>query len=95
MALQELERLELEEEELRAELFRLDRHDASLRRASFASLSEIEASLRENEALFSFQVALWEDIYGEFGGGAWLLVSTQIFTPRSMTSRAQSSCSAF
>jgi CHAT domain-containing protein len=39
----------------------------------FATLSEIEASLAEDEALLAYQVAPWTDLHGRFGGGSWLL----------------------
>ena len=42
----------------------------------FATLEEIEATLAEGEALLTFQVALWKDIYNDFAGGAWLFVVT-------------------
>ena len=32
--------------------------------------------LRDNEALLSFQVGLWETFDGEFGGGSWLIALT-------------------
>lgn len=44
---------------------------------AFASLNQVEASLGEDEALLSYQVALWETVYGEVVGGSWLLVSTR------------------
>jgi CHAT domain-containing protein len=42
----------------------------------FASLDDVERSLRDDEALLTFDVGLWRSFYGEFAGGAWLLVST-------------------
>ncbi len=39
-----------------------------------AELSTIETSLRPDEALLSFQIGLWEDIFGHQAGGAWLMV---------------------
>jgi len=40
-------------------------------------LSEVEASLEPDEALLSFQIGAWRNLYGEFEGGAWLLASTR------------------
>ncbi|MEM7582478.1 MAG: CHAT domain-containing protein [Acidobacteriota bacterium] len=43
----------------------------------FASLADIETHLAPDEALLSFQVAPWADIYGRFGGGSWLIATTR------------------
>ncbi|HSL82050.1 MAG TPA: CHAT domain-containing protein [Thermoanaerobaculia bacterium] len=42
----------------------------------FAGLEQVRAVLEPHEALLSFQVAPWEDLTGDFGGGSWLLVVT-------------------
>lgn len=47
---------------------------------AFVSLAQVEASLGEDEALLSYQLAPWETVYGEPGGGSWLLVSTRAGT---------------
>ncbi len=44
---------------------------------AFAALHDVRAHLRPDEALLSFQVALWTDAQGAFGGGAWLLALTR------------------
>jgi hypothetical protein len=44
---------------------------------AFASLQEVQRSLGEREALLWFSVAPWEDLYGDFGGGSWLLSVTR------------------
>jgi CHAT domain-containing protein len=44
---------------------------------SFASLADVQRTLDESEALLWFAVAPWEDVYGDFGGGAWLVVVTR------------------
>jgi CHAT domain-containing protein len=49
----------------------------ALRQASFASLEQVGEALAGDEALLSFQIAPWRDLAGDFGGGAWLLVSTR------------------
>ncbi len=43
---------------------------------ALVELSEVEASLRADEALLTFQYAFREDLYGRPEGGSWLLVST-------------------
>lgn len=75
--------------DLRAELRRLELNETHLRSQSvveqlenlqaknFASLNQVEEALQADEAMLSFQVGLWEDLYGDFGGGSWLLVSTK------------------
>jgi len=43
----------------------------------FASLDAVRQTLDETEALLWYSVAPWEDVYGDFGGGAWLVVVTR------------------
>jgi CHAT domain-containing protein len=43
----------------------------------FASLDAVQQALDETEALLWYSVAPWEDVYGDFGGGAWLVVVTR------------------
>ena len=45
--------------------------------ASFASLADVQRTLGESEALLWFSVAPWQDVYGDFGGGTWLIVVTR------------------
>ena len=47
---------------------------------AFVSLSDTQQILREDEALLSFQVGLDEDLFGAFGGGAWLIAVTKTQT---------------
>ena len=75
-ALAELERLELEESALRADAARATAVP-KLPTTTFVSLDEVEEALAPDEALLSFQVALWEDVYGDFGGGSFLIVATR------------------
>lgn len=42
-----------------------------------ATLSRLERYLKPNEALLSYQVGSWRNLYGEFEGGVWLLVVTR------------------
>ena len=74
-ALRRLERAEMLEAEARHPS--LTENVEALRSARFASLPEVEEALAPDQAILSFQIGLWEDIYGDFGGGSWLLVSTQ------------------
>ncbi len=48
----------------------------------FVSLAELRRELASDEALLSFQVAPWRDWTGDFGGGTWLVASTQEGTRR-------------
>jgi CHAT domain-containing protein len=43
----------------------------------FVSLADVQRTLDESEALLWFSVAPWQDVYGDFGGGAWLVVVTR------------------
>jgi tetratricopeptide (TPR) repeat protein len=73
--LSELERLELDEENARlATAPAIAKHAGDVR---FAKLAEIQKELLPSEALLSYQVALWKDLYGEFGGGSWALLVTR------------------
>jgi CHAT domain-containing protein len=70
-ALAELDRLEREEAAMQS-----DATDPVGRGGTFATLDAVERSLGDNEALLTFTVGLWKNFYGNFAGGAWLLVST-------------------
>jgi CHAT domain-containing protein len=69
----ELERLELEETDLRNQLARAAPALAAARRPDFAILSRVRRTLGPDEALLSFQIASWEDERGNFASGSWLL----------------------
>jgi CHAT domain-containing protein len=43
----------------------------------FASLDQVRQALAPDEALLSFQIAPWQDMVGDFAGGAWLMVVTR------------------
>jgi CHAT domain-containing protein len=77
-------------QQLNAELLDIESQEASLRHRiaqaspSYASLrnpaaaaNEIRQDLRDDEALFSYQLATDRDIYSRFAGGAWLQVLTR------------------
>ncbi len=51
--------------------------EATSTTADLLALEELEVSLHEDEALLSFLVAPWSNIYGDFEGGSWLIVSTR------------------
>ena len=72
--LAELRRKEREDEELREAIARAS---PELRRPDFATLEQVRGALGEDEALLSFQIAPWEDMVGDFMGGAWLMVVTR------------------
>ncbi|HYO13489.1 MAG TPA: CHAT domain-containing protein [Thermoanaerobaculia bacterium] len=76
-AVYELERMELEESDLRNQLARSNPALASLHRPTFANLARVRQALAPDEAMLSFQIAPWKDIRGEFAGGGWLLVLTR------------------
>ena len=76
-AVHELERMELEESDLRSQLARSNPALASLHRPTFASLARVRKALAPDEAMLSFQIAPWKDVRGEFAGGGWLLVLTR------------------
>ena len=44
---------------------------------SFASLDDVKRALDEGEAMVWFSIGPWTDLYGEFGGGSWVLVITR------------------
>lgn len=69
----ELRRRESEEEDLRD---RIAKDDPSFS-TSFATLEQMRGALAEDEALLSFQIAPWEDMVGDFMGGAWLIVASR------------------
>ncbi|MFL6234134.1 MAG: CHAT domain-containing protein [Thermoanaerobaculia bacterium] len=76
-ATRELERLEVEEADLRNQLARAAPVLGASRRPDFATLARVRRALGADEALLSFQVSSWEDERGDFAGGSWLLVTTQ------------------
>jgi CHAT domain-containing protein len=76
VALLELHRLEIEEADVRDRIAAADPARVSPQRADFAVLSEVRHALAADEALLSFQIAPDETLFGDFGGGSWLLVST-------------------
>ena len=75
--LSRLRQLELDENEIRSQAFRQEAQEIRSDSKDFATLNEVEGNLAPDEALLSFQVGLREDLYGDFGGGAWLLVSAR------------------
>jgi CHAT domain-containing protein/tetratricopeptide (TPR) repeat protein len=73
----ELERLELAEADLRSQLSPAGSALAALRAPAFATLAQVQSALGPDEAFLSFQIAPEDDVFGGFGGGTWLLVSTR------------------
>ena len=43
----------------------------------FASLDAIQQSLDDSEAMLWFSIAPWKDLYGDFGGGSWVVSLTR------------------
>jgi tetratricopeptide (TPR) repeat protein len=76
-AVHELERMELEESDLRSQLARSNPALTSLHRPTFSSLDQVRQALAPDEAMLSFQIAPLKDVRGEFAGGGWLLVLTR------------------
>jgi CHAT domain-containing protein len=76
-ALTELHRLEIDEADLRDRIAADDRTYDNPRRPGFAGLPQVRRALAPDEALLSFQIAPDGALYSDFGGGSWLLVSTQ------------------
>jgi CHAT domain-containing protein/tetratricopeptide (TPR) repeat protein len=73
----ELAGLEIEEIDLRNQLARMAPALANPRRPDFVTLARVRQSLGPDEALLSFQIAPWEDVWGGFGGGSWLIVMSR------------------
>jgi CHAT domain-containing protein len=78
--LEELERLEAEEADLRDRLAREDPMFASIRAPTFPSVEEIQSALGEDQALLAYQLPY--DRYLEQGdaeaeGGAWVIAMTR------------------
>ena len=72
-----LEALELEEEDTRRPPGAPRKPAAGPADPLMARLDDVEAALGEDEALLSFMIGLQEELAGDFGGGAWLTVSTR------------------
>ncbi len=70
--LDELHLLEIEERELG-----MSGSAPAARPVTFASLAEVQQALDDTEALLWYSLAPWEDVYGDFGGGAWLVSVTR------------------
>jgi CHAT domain-containing protein/tetratricopeptide (TPR) repeat protein len=76
-ATRDLDRLEIQEADLRNQLARAAPALDPSRRADFATLERVRQALAPDEALLSFQVSSWEDERGDFAGGSWLLATTR------------------
>lgn len=72
-----LDRLELEETDLRGRIEAENPAFADLRRPTFATLAEVREALADDEALLAFQVAPSTDLRGQPDGGGWLVVVTR------------------
>jgi hypothetical protein len=76
-AIAELDAVESDEGRLRHQLADAAPAYGALQALALATLSQVEQSLSENEALLSYQFGLDADFSGRFAGGAWLLASTR------------------
>ena len=76
-ASRDLEKLEMEEANLRDQIARTAPGLRALRQPEFATLARVREALSPREALLSFQIAPWEDVRKDFAGGSWLLVTTR------------------
>jgi CHAT domain-containing protein len=76
-ASRDLDRLEIQEADLRNQLARAAPALDTSRRPAFATLARVRQALAPDEALLSFQVSSWEDERGDFAGGSWLIVATR------------------
>jgi CHAT domain-containing protein len=76
-ALGELRRLEIEEAEIRDRIAAADPALVNPRRPGFSLLPQVRHALGEDEAMLAFQIAPDESLFGNFGGGSWLLASTR------------------
>jgi CHAT domain-containing protein/tetratricopeptide (TPR) repeat protein len=74
-ALAELERLERAEADARADGRSTDR--PLVGSGDLTSLEAISRSLGADEAMLSFSVGVEQNFYGDFAGGAWLLLTTR------------------
>ncbi len=74
--LNRLRRLELQEKSLRARLAGADPVVALVRDPQFATLREVQETLRNDEALLSFLISDRTGPQGFFKGGSWLLAVT-------------------
>ena len=68
LRLLELERVELDEGRIAA---------VSPESLQFASIETIQHTLDDRQALLWFSIAPWNDLYDDFGGGAWLVAVTR------------------
>ena len=76
-ALGDLRRREIAEAEVREQIAAEDPAQGSRSQPAFASLLQTRQALAADEALLSFQIAPDENLFRDFGGGSWLLVSTR------------------
>ena len=72
----ELVHAERTAETRREELQRAAERTTGYRQPDYAGLTDIQRALADDEAMLLYQVGLWEDLYGEFGGGSWVWVVT-------------------
>lgn len=77
LAIDELERLEIEEATLRETIARTDPRFSAIHRPVLASIAEVENALAPDEALLSYQLANRQSAGGAHEDGSWLFVATR------------------
>jgi CHAT domain-containing protein/tetratricopeptide (TPR) repeat protein len=68
-----LEKLERDESELRDAMARVDARFASIRRPHYATLASVQDALGPDQAMLSYLVAPWTDLFGYQRGGSWVI----------------------
>lgn len=74
--LERIDQLENRQRLLKARIARHNERFRNLEDPDFASLEEVQARLRPDQALLSFQIAPWEGIFEAVPGGSWVTVVT-------------------
>lgn len=72
----QLQALEMDFAEVQHRILRRRYPERRLPNPNFVSVEEVQAYLRPDEALVTFQLALDENFYGRFAGGSWVFVVT-------------------
>lgn len=73
----DLERLELEDDDLRGRIAAASPALTALRAPTFSTLTQVRSALAPDEALLSFQIAPDRDVFGDVAGGSWVLATTR------------------
>lgn len=71
--LERLEALERQEAELRDAMARVDARFAAVRNPTYATLDALQDALEPDQAVLSYLVAPWTDVFGYDRGGSWVI----------------------